>query len=92
MKLLIQGTIHERGAFAPFESAKEDLPSLKGKRIGLPIPDTYLEILEVKERSLRFRFIRFEEADELLLRFDESHEFTHEGNAFGYKIKFQLAE
>ena len=92
MKLLIQGTIHERGAFAPFESAKEDLPSLKGKRIGLSIPDTYLEILEAKEASLRFRFIRFEEGDELFLRFDESHEFTHEGNAFGYQIKFQLAE
>ncbi len=92
MKLLIEGTIHNQGSYAPFETTYEDLPSLKGKRMSLAVPDSFIEILEVQERSLRFRFIRFREGDELFLRPGEAHEFTHEGNAYGYRIRFSLAE
>ncbi|MBO4541309.1 MAG: hypothetical protein J5736_04965 [Bacilli bacterium] len=92
MKLVVTGSIHERGNAAPFESVLENLASRIGERIRLPIPDTHLQLLEAQERAVRFLFLRFEEGDRLFLRLGETHEFTHEANAYGYRIKFELTE
>ena len=92
MKLLIKGTLVDRGRAGSLDNCLEDLPSLVGRRISLGNPDYALILDRVEERLVAFRFIRFDDANILTLRIGQSYEFQTEGNAFEYRIRFALEE
>ena len=92
MKLIINGTLLDRGNSAPLDSCFEDLPSLVGRRLSLGNPDNALIIDQVETRRILFRFVRFEVADSLSLRIGESYQFETSGNAYSFRIRFALEE
>lgn len=92
MKLLIQGSIVDRGNHASFSNTHDDLPALSGKRFALAVSDAAAEIEEIRPYSIRLALYRGSEVDRIHLGVGDSIEFHHEGNAYVYTLKFLLTE
>ena len=93
MKLHIYGSIHEFGRYAKFDSFKEDLPALIGKKETLAVPDTAILLQSVGEKEIALRFFRgIDLFEDIVLKPGEPYQHKHEGNAYGYELNLELME